>query len=239
MPETSSTPLLSVDSVSKRFGGLTAVDTVSLKAWSGQMQCIIGPNGAGKSTLFNMLCGSESPTEGTILFQDIDITRLPLHRIARLGISRKFQVPSVFDELTVEDNLDLASKEHGAAAARRVDEVLETVQLSGQRTVKASELAHGQKQWLEIGIALMPVPQLLLLDEPTAGMTRDETQKTADLLKEVQAGISTIVIEHDMSFVRKLNCHTIVLHQGKLLKEGAFSDVEQDQTVREVYLGKQ
>ncbi|WP_022728877.1 ATP-binding cassette domain-containing protein [Fodinicurvata sediminis] len=239
MPETNTAPLLTVEAVSKRFGGLTAVDSVSLKAYAGQMQCIIGANGAGKSTLFNMLCGALKPSEGTIHFQGTDITRLPLHRIARLGISRKFQVPSIFDELTVEDNLDLASKEHGSAAEKRVNEVLETIKLSGQRFVKAANLAHGQKQWLEIGIALMPVPELLLLDEPTAGMTREETRKTAELLKEVQEGITTIVIEHDMSFVRRLNCHTIVLHQGKLLREGEFSEIEQDQTVREVYLGKQ
>ncbi|MGM0561858.1 MAG: ATP-binding cassette domain-containing protein [Pseudomonadota bacterium] len=239
MPDSNTVPLLSVESVSKRFGGLTAVDDVSLKAYAGQMQCIIGANGAGKSTLFNMLCGSLKPTEGTILFQGTDITRLPLHKIARLGISRKFQVPSVFDELTVEDNLDLASKAHGSAAERRVNEVLDTIQLTGQRFIKASNLAHGQKQWLEIGIALMPEPELLLLDEPTAGMTRDETRKTAELLKEVQEGITTIVIEHDMSFVRRLNCHTIVLHHGKLLREGEFGEIEQDQVVREVYLGKQ
>lgn len=239
MSETNTAPLLSVEAVSKRFGGLTAVDNVSLKAYAGQMQCIIGANGAGKSTLFNMLCGALKPSEGTIHFRGTDITRLPLHRIARLGISRKFQVPSIFDELTVEDNLDLASKEHGSAAETRVNEILETIQLSGQRFVKAANLAHGQKQWLEIGIALMPVPELLLLDEPTAGMTREETRKTAELLKEVQQGITTIVIEHDMSFVRRLNCHTIVLHQGKLLREGEFSEIEQDQVVREVYLGKQ
>jgi urea ABC transporter ATP-binding protein UrtD len=231
--------LLVVDNVTKRFDGLVAVQDVSLQVWPGDMQCIIGPNGAGKSTLFNMMCGALKPTKGAILFDNVNIGGLPLHRVARLGISRKFQVPSVFETLSVEDNLEVAGGSTGHDTQARVEEILDLIRLREARSLAAANLAHGQKQWLEIGIALMPHPRLLLLDEPTAGMTREETETTVQLLQSFRGDITTIVIEHDMRFVRSLGCHTVVLHQGKLLREGSFDVIEKDEMVREIYLGRQ
>jgi urea ABC transporter ATP-binding protein UrtD len=232
-------PILVVDNVTKRFDGLVAVQDVSLQVRPGEMQCIIGPNGAGKSTLFNMMCGALVPSQGVIMFDGRDLRGLPLHQVARLGISRKFQVPSVFEALTVEDNLDLAGGVSGTAGQERIEEILDLIRLREVRGLLASNLAHGQKQWLEIGIALVSHPRLVLLDEPTAGMTREETEATAQLLLSVRGDITIIVIEHDMRFVRALGCHTVVLHQGKLLREGPFEAIETDDIVREIYLGRQ
>ena len=239
MPAPDDSPILVVDNVTKRFDGLVAVEDVSLQVSPGDMLCIIGPNGAGKSTLFNMMCGALTPTRGAIQFDGTDISGLPLHQVARLGISRKFQVPSVFEALTVEDNLELAGRVSGHGGEERVEDILDLVRLRAVRGLPASSLAHGQKQWLEIGIALVSHPRLVLLDEPTAGMTREETDATAKLLLSVRGETTAIVIEHDMRFVRALGCHTVVLHQGKLLRQGPFDAIERDDLVREIYLGRQ
>lgn len=231
--------LLHASHLSKRFGGVVAVDDVSMSVSRLQVQCIIGANGAGKSTLFNMLCGSIRSDTGTLEFDGKDISGLALHKFVRRGIARKFQVPSVFDSLTVEQNLRVAQiGELSKRSQEHLQEVLRQVDLHSVGNVKAGVLAHGQKQWLEIGMALMSRPRLLLLDEPTAGMTSDETLKTAMLIKELSAQTAVVAIEHDMSFVRALQCHTLVLHQGKLIAEGSFSEIESNTFVRDVYLGR-
>ncbi|HLR13677.1 MAG TPA: ATP-binding cassette domain-containing protein [Burkholderiaceae bacterium] len=235
------TELLKVSGLVKRFGGLTAVNDVSLSVARGEMKCIIGPNGAGKSTFLNMICGTLKPTEGHVWFEGKDITRLTLNAIAHLGIARKFQVPSVFERLTVRDNLEVArggmrpSQKKGAMS---VNEILDLMSLSDIANTHAGDIAHGQKQWLEIGMAMAINPKLLLLDEPTAGMTVEESLRTAELLKQAQSQFATIAIEHDMRFVRALECNTAVLHQGRLIADGTFAEVEQDPMVRDVYLGR-
>lgn len=232
--------LLEATKIGKRFGGIVAVDSVSLSIAPNEVKCIIGANGAGKSTLFNMLCGSTQTDMGTLTFEGHDISRLALHQFARIGIARKFQIPSVFDSLTVEQNLavGLPRSLPRHAAAESVDETLKLIGQEQLRAHSAGNLAHGQKQWLEIGMALAAQPKLLLLDEPTAGMTPEETQRTADLILRLASRTAVIAIEHDMSFVRALGCHTYVMHQGALLVEGNFADIERNPQVRDVYLGR-
>jgi ABC-type uncharacterized transport system ATPase subunit len=232
--------LLSATKISKRFGGVTAVKEISLCISPREVKCIIGANGAGKSSLFNILCGSIQADEGALFFEGRDISRLHLHQFARVGIARKFQIPSVFDSLSVEQNIavGLPKALKGKAASDWIDHVLELIGHEQFRDCMAGSLAHGQKQWLEIGMAIAGQPKLLLLDEPTAGMTPDETQKTAELILKLAAQVAVIAIEHDMSFVRALGCHTYVMHQGAMLVEGRFSDIEVNPLVRDVYLGK-
>lgn len=235
------TPLLQVNGLTKRFGGLTAVNDVSLSVAEGEMKCIIGPNGAGKSTFLNMVCGTLKPTAGNVIFAGKDITRLTLNVIAHLGIARKFQVPSVFERLSVRDNLEVARggmKKSRHQGAMPVNEILDLMGLTDIASTRAGDIAHGQKQWLEIGMAMAINPRLLLLDEPTAGMTVEESLRTAELLKQAQSQFATIAIEHDMRFVRALECNTAVLHQGRLIAEGTFAEVEQNPMVRDVYLGR-
>ncbi|RVA15737.1 ATP-binding cassette domain-containing protein, partial [Mesorhizobium sp. M7D.F.Ca.US.004.03.1.1] len=192
---------------------------------------------AGKSTFLNVLTGTLRPTSGSVRFLGRDIAGLPLHRIARLGIARKFQIPSVFSSLSVEDNLKVA-RWGVPSPARPVGELLELVALTNRAATLAGELAHGQKQWLEIGMALAIEPRLLLLDEPTAGMTPQETLATAEMLLRLKGEFSIVAVEHDIRFVRALNCETLVLHQGRRLRSGPFHDIEADEMVRDVYLGR-
>ena len=232
--------LLRADNLEKHFGGVAAVDGVSLEFTRGDLRCIIGPNGAGKSTLFNMLCGTLEPDAGSIWFDGRDILGLPLHAYARIGIARKFQIPSVFESMTVRGNVEvsLPPTGHDHSDDGRVDEIVDMMSLSGVQDVAAGELAHGQKQWLEIGMALMSAPKLLLLDEPTAGMTNEETQQTADLLQTLSGETTIIAIEHDMRFVRALECRTLVMHRGRVIAEGQFAEIEANEMVRDVYLGR-
>ncbi len=232
--------LLAGRNLTKRFGGVTAVDDISLAIAPRELQCIIGPNGAGKSTLFNILGGVIRPDAGDVLFEGATLRGLPLHGFARRGIARKFQIPSVFESLTVTQNLETAVLRPGSAAehARRIRAMLD---LTGQTSIRhqaAGNLAHGHKQWLEIGMALMSEPRLLLLDEPTAGMTPEETRQTASLVRRLAQTTAVMAIEHDMSFVRALGCHTIVMHHGRVIAEGAFAEIEEDALVRDVYLGR-
>jgi urea ABC transporter ATP-binding protein UrtD len=233
-------PLLSARNITMRFGGVTAVDQVSFAIQPLEIKCIIGANGAGKSTLFNVLCGSLTATSGQVEFEGHDISRLPLHQYSRIGIARKFQIPSVFASLSVGRNLAVAlpGGVSRTEQAERIDQMLNMVALTGQRDQLAGTLAHGQKQWLEIGMALMSRPKLLLLDEPTAGMTPDETLKTADLIRSLTRQTAMIAIEHDMAFVRALNCPTSVMHQGRIIVDGDFADIEKNPLVRDVYLGR-
>lgn len=229
--------LLQAENVGIRFGGLQALEGLNLTVRDKELCCIIGPNGAGKSTFLNVLTGTLRPTSGSVRFLGHDIAGLPLHRIARLGIARKFQIPSVFPSLSVEDNLKVA-RWGAPSPIRPVGELLELVALNSRATTLAGELAHGQKQWLEIGMALAIEPRLLLLDEPTAGMTPQETLATADMLLRLKGEFSIVAVEHDIRFVRALNCETLVLHQGRRLRSGPFHDIETDEMVRDVYLGR-
>ncbi|MCF6125231.1 ATP-binding cassette domain-containing protein [Mesorhizobium sp. M7A.F.Ca.CA.001.07.2.1] len=229
--------LLQAENVGIRFGGLQALEALNLAVRDKELCCIIGPNGAGKSTFLNVLTGTLRPTSGSVRFLGHDIAGLPLHRIARLGIARKFQIPSVFPNLSVEDNLKVA-RWGAPSPVRPVGELLELVALGNRAATLAGELAHGQKQWLEIGMALAIEPKLLLLDEPTAGMTPQETLATADMLLRLKGEFSIVAVEHDIRFVRALNCETLVLHQGRRLRSGPFHDIETDEMVRDVYLGR-
>ncbi|BCG81886.1 ATP-binding cassette domain-containing protein [Mesorhizobium sp. 113-3-3] len=229
--------LLQAENVGIRFGGLQALEGLNLTVCDRELCCIIGPNGAGKSTFLNLLTGTLRPTSGSVRFLGHDIAGLPLHRIARLGIARKFQIPSVFPSLSVEDNLKVA-RWGAPSPARPVGELLDLVALGSRAATLAGELAHGQKQWLEIGMALAIEPRLLLLDEPTAGMTPQETLATAEMLLRLKGEFSIVAVEHDIRFVRALNCETLVLHQGRRLRSGPFHDIETDEMVRDVYLGR-
>lgn len=229
--------LLQAENVGIRFGGLQALEGLNLTVRDKELCCIIGPNGAGKSTFLNVLTGTLRPTSGNVRFLGHDIAGLPLHRIARLGIARKFQIPSVFPSLSVEDNLKVA-RWGAPSPARPIGELMELVALTNRAARLAGELAHGQKQWLEIGMALAIEPRLLLLDEPTAGMTPQETLATAEMLLRLKGEFSIVAVEHDIRFVRALNCETLVLHQGRRLRSGPFHDIEADEMVRDVYLGR-
>jgi ABC-type uncharacterized transport system ATPase subunit len=229
--------LLQAENVGIRFGGLQALEALNLTVHDKELCCIIGPNGAGKSTFLNVLTGTLRPTSGSVRFLGHDIAGLPLHRIARLGIARKFQIPSVFPSLSVEDNLKVA-RWGVPSPGRPVGELLDLVALGSRAATLAGELAHGQKQWLEIGMALAIEPRLLLLDEPTAGMTPQETLATAQMLLRLKGEFSIVAVEHDIRFVRALNCETLVLHQGRRLRSGPFHDIETDEMVRDVYLGR-
>jgi ABC-type uncharacterized transport system ATPase subunit len=237
-------PLLETRNLGKRFRGLVANSGIDFRLFPASSHCIIGPNGAGKTTFLSMISGHLSPTEGEIRYRDTDVTRRSVVYRARHGIARKFQTPSVFPELTVWQNMELPAM-RVERSRRRVDErvqrVLEQVRLWEDRQVAADHLSHGQRQWLEVGMLVAMNAQLLLLDEPAAGMTKEEKGATATLVHELVGGLglATIVIEHDMDFVRLLDTRVTVLHMGSVLTEGAFDDVANDERVRDVYLGNQ
>ncbi len=242
--------LLHVDEVSVTFDGFRALNKLTLALEPGEMRAIIGPNGAGKTTMMDVITGKTRPNTGKVTFRDtVDLTRLDEPAIARLGIGRKFQKPTVFEQLTVRDNLLLSLKGHrkpfSVLAARetseeagRIDEILRVVKLGEHAQRQAGALSHGQKQWLEIGVLLGQDPELLLVDEPVAGMTDAETAQTADLLREINRTHSVVVVEHDMDFVRALAVRVTVLHEGSVLAEGSLDHVSNNQRVIEVYLGR-
>ncbi len=245
-------PILNVEDVSKTYDGFKAISNLNFYLFEGELRTVIGPNGAGKSTFFDLISGRARPDTGTIVFgQDTDLTELNEYEINRLGVGRKFQTPSVYTEHTVWDNLVLSLKgPRGVFASLfhrlsstdrdRLDELLKLIRLSDKRGWKAGQLAHGEKQWLEIGMLLATEPRLLLVDEPAAGMTDEETHRTGELLLSLAEKHSLIVVEHDMTFVRQIavNGQVTVLHQGTVLCEGKFDDVQSNQKVREVYLGR-
>jgi urea transport system ATP-binding protein len=212
------------------------------------LRCVIGPNGAGKTTLLDMICGKTKPTNGTIKFKNYDLTDLIEYQITRVGVGRKFQTPSVYEDLTVFENLEISyPKKRGILGSLffkrerdlldKIDQVAEQIFLHEVLRHKAGQLSHGQKQWLEIGMLLMQDPELLLLDEPVAGMSPKEREQTAELLNRISKGRSIVVIEHDMAFVRMIAHKVTVLHQGKLLAEGSMAEVQNDERVKDVYLG--
>jgi urea transport system ATP-binding protein len=242
--------LLYLDSVNKTFDGFKAINNLSLVIEPGELRAVIGPNGAGKTTMMDIITGKTRPDTGDVLWKgEYDLTKLDEADSAQLGIGRKFQKPTVFETHSVEDNLLLALKADrrvfptlfakGSSAERqRIDELLELVRLTERRHELAAGLSHGQKQWLEIGMLLAQEPELLLVDEPAAGMTDDETMETAKLLRDIAGERSVIVVEHDMEFVRALDVKVSVLHEGSLLAEGSLEKVSADQRVIEVYLGR-
>jgi urea transport system ATP-binding protein len=242
--------LLYLDGVSVSFDGFKALNALSLLVEKGEMRAVIGPNGAGKTTMMDVITGKTRPDEGTVVFgEKTDLTRMDEPAIAALGIGRKFQKPTVFEPHTVWDNLLLALAgdrrprftlwaRESAEEKERIDSVLETTRLADLRHRTAGGLSHGQKQWLEIGMLLAQEPQLLLVDEPVAGMTDAETEQTADLLRDINRTRSVVVVEHDMAFVRALGVRVTVLHEGSVLSEGTIDHVSNDPKVIEVYLGR-
>jgi branched-chain amino acid transport system ATP-binding protein len=236
-----STPLLEARGVTIRFGGVTAVQSVDLTLREVELRCLIGPNGAGKSTFFKILTGQLTPTEGTILFRGRDITGANPHEIARLGVGIKTQVPNVFNGLSVEENVFIgAARRKSVARARRiVEETLSRLQLGSIAGRMVGQLAHGQRQWVEIATVLAQEPDLILLDEPAAGMNHTEVQRTADLIREINRTHALVVVEHDMQFIRMIAKTVTVFNQGRVLTEDDVGHVLADQRVRDVYLGKQ
>jgi ABC-type uncharacterized transport system ATPase subunit len=240
------TPLLEIRNVRRNFGGIVALDGVNLSLVVGGLACIIGPNGCGKTTLFNVVSGAVAPHEGEVWFRGENITGLAPHRVARKGIARKFQVPGIYPTLSVAENLEVPLVARGAARRRRRDDVerlhdlLGMVQLGDKAAVPAAELAHGEKQWLEIAMLLATDADLLLLDEPTAGMTISETERTADLVRRIsgEAGKTILAIEHDMHFVRRLECRVTMMMRGRVFREGSYAEVQADPEVRRAYLGE-
>ncbi len=242
--------LLYLDGITVSFDGFKALNNLSFYVLRGELRAIIGPNGAGKTTMMDVVTGKTKPDAGEVYFRnETDLTKLDEARIANIGIGRKFQKPSVFEEQTVFENLELALAGnrgpfqrlffHLSPAQRdRIDRVLETIDLQEDRHRLAGTLSHGQKQWLEIGMLLMQEPELLLLDEPVAGMTDGETEQTADLLRRLSGAHSVVVVEHDMNFVRALDCRVTVLHEGAVLAEGRMNAIQKDPQVIEVYLGR-
>jgi urea transport system ATP-binding protein len=241
--------LLYLDNVTVSFDGFRALNALSLAIDHAEMRAIIGPNGAGKTTMMDVVTGKTKPDQGAALFEGShDLTALDEAAISELGIGRKFQTPTVFDMHSIEDNLLLALKcGRGPLATlfprrtfqeERIDALLERVRLTAHRYRKAGELSHGQKQWLEIGMLLAQEPKLLLIDEPAAGMTDQETADTADLLRDIAKTKAVIVVEHDMTFVRDLGVKVTCLHEGSVLAEGSLDAVSANERVVEVYLGR-
>lgn len=242
--------ILYLEDVSVSFDGFKAINQLSLDIAPGELRCIIGPNGAGKTTLMDIITGKTRPDSGQVFFgSTIDLLRYNEAQIAQLGIGRKFQKPTVFEKLSVFENLELALKMPKSVAASlffrldsaqadRLAEVLHTIHLSGEVRTLAGNLSHGQKQWLEIGMLLMQDPQLLLLDEPVAGMTDQETDRTAELFLSLKGERSLMVVEHDMRFIRAISEVVTVLCDGAVLAQGTLDQMQADERVIEVYLGR-
>ncbi|MCJ8142380.1 urea ABC transporter ATP-binding protein UrtD [Ancylobacter sp. A5.8] len=240
--------VLAVEGLTVSFDGFKAVNDLSFYVDENEIRVIIGPNGAGKTTVLDLICGRTKATTGSIRFKDRELTTMKEHEIVRAGVGRKFQNPSIYEDLTVFENLEISYPKgrsvvgaltfrRDAAVKGRVHEVAETIFLADQLDQRAEYLSHGQKQWLEIGMLLIQDPELLMLDEPVAGMSVSERKKTAELLNTIIKDRSVIVIEHDMKFVEDIAHKVTVLHQGKILSEGSMAKVQADPKVIEVYLG--
>src|SRR5437867_1104876 len=250
VPET----ILAVQEVTVTFGGFKALNELNFSLERGELRVVIGPNGAGKTTLLDVITGKVRPAAGRVFFQPLDrpvreITRLPEQRIARLGIGRKFQTPNVFKSLSVLENLTLSVKASGSVWSAlaspfsrngqgRTHEILDTIGLSAKAYQPAGLLAHGEKQWLELGMLMAQDPELLLVDEPVAGMTPKESERTGDLLLSLARKHTLLVIDHDMTFVRQIARKVTVLHEGKVLCQGTVGEVQRNPRVIEVYLGQ-
>jgi urea transport system ATP-binding protein len=240
--------ILWVDNVSVNFDGFKAIDSLTLELDDGELRCIIGPNGAGKTTLMDIITGKTRATEGSVYLAGADLGRLSEWQIARMGIGRKFQRPTVFGGHTVFENLELAMRSGKGvwstlfgsmkkAQKEEIERVLTLIHLIERRHERAGLLSHGHKQWLEIGMLLVQQPKVLLVDEPVAGMTHEEMQRTADLLISLAGEHTLVVVEHDMDFIRKIARKVTVLHEGRVLAEGPMAQIQDDPKVRQVYLG--
>jgi len=239
---------LATEHLTVQFSGLKAVDGVSLSVDQGELRVLLGANGAGKTTLMDLISGKIKSTAGRVVIDGVNVTNWEEHRIARIGVGRKFQIPSVFRELTVRENLAIAScKSVGLVSnlgfglahrqQRRIDEVLELTALTGARDRIAGNLSHGETQWLELGLVIAQSPKVLLLDEPTAGMTQSETRKTAEIIKGLRGQYTILVVEHDMAFIREIAERITVMHLGRVLAEGDIAAIESNEEVRAAYLG--
>ena len=240
--------LLALESVSVSFDGFKAVNDLNLYIDKNELRVIIGPNGAGKTTVLDLICGKTKATSGSIQFRNQELTRMKENQIVQAGVGRKFQTPSIYDDLTVFENLEISyprgrtvfgalAFKRDAIVRERVEEVVEAIFLKDRLHTSAELLSHGQKQWLEIGMLLIQDPELLMLDEPVAGMSVSERVKTAELLNRIIKDRSVLVIEHDMKFVEDIAHKVTVLHQGQILSEGSMEHVKKDPKVIEVYLG--
>jgi urea transport system ATP-binding protein len=240
--------LLAVENLTVSFDGFKAVDGLNLYLDRNELRVIIGPNGAGKTTVLDLICGKTQPTDGSVRFKNRELTGMAEHKIVRAGIGRKFQTPSIYENLTVYENLEVSFPrgrdvwgclffETGPDVVERIHAVAADVFLTELLDVEGAFLSHGQKQWLEIGMLLMQDPELIMLDEPVAGMSPSEREQTAKLLQRVCQGRSILIIEHDMEFVSRIAHKVTVLHLGKILAEGSMEAVQKDPKVIEVYLG--
>jgi ABC-type uncharacterized transport system ATPase subunit len=240
-PAKDATPLLRTEGLVKSFGGVIAVDQLDIEVAAGELRCIIGPNGAGKSTLFGLLSGIHLPDLGIVLFKGAEISNLPRYRRVRMGLCQKFQTTRIYRNLTVAQNLLIARRAQPESRQNgRLEWALRTLGLTSASEMPAGRLSHSRQQWLEICLALATDPDLLLLDEPTAGMTPEETALTARFVIELnQSGLTVLVVEHDMAFVRYVASRVTVLHYGRILYEGTLAEVESHQEVRRIYLGEQ
>ncbi|MCY4315286.1 MAG: ATP-binding cassette domain-containing protein [Roseovarius sp.] len=231
--------VLETRSLSMHFGGVRAVDRVDFQLWENELRCLIGPNGAGKSTFFKCLTGQLVPTIGDVVIRDIHVAGREPHEVAGLGVGIKTQVPNVFDGLTTRENIWLSCRRwHGA---RRTDvltsETIERLQLGEFRSRQVGSLSHGQRQWVELGMVVAAQPWLVLLDEPAAGMTHEETDRTAELIREINEDAAMIVVEHDMNFIRRISKKVTLFHEGRILMEGTMDAISKDRRARDVYLG--
>jgi len=242
--------LLDLKNVSVSFEGFMALNNLSLSLKKGELRAVIGPNGAGKTTFLDVITGKVRPTKGDVIFRGVSLVGKKEHKIARFGVGRKFQSPRVFENLSVRENLEISVSQYSSALKliatnlgqnklTEVEKLLKIVNLSKQSYVKAGSLSHGQKQWLEIAMLLGQKPSLMLIDEPVAGLTDEETELTADLLKSLSGENTVLVIDHDMEFIRRLDSNVTVLNQGSVLCEGSMEEIQKNPDVIEVYLGKQ
>jgi urea transport system ATP-binding protein len=240
--------VLAIEDLTVSFDGFKAVDALNMYIDKNELRVVIGPNGAGKTTVLDLICGKTKSTSGTIKFMDKELTAMAEHEIVRAGVGRKFQTPSIYENLTVDQNLEISyprgrnvfkslTFKRTEEVDAQVKKIAAEIMLTDFLGMEAALLSHGQKQWLEIGMLLMQDPKLLMLDEPVAGMSAKERDDTADLLRKISANRSVLVIEHDMEFVKKIADKVTVLHQGKILAEGSMEKVQADEKVIEVYLG--
>lgn len=235
-------PILETKQLNKWFGGLHVTGNVDFKIEKREVHCLVGPNGAGKSTLFKLILGQILPNSGDIYFNNENITKLPSFQRINKGLSVKFQVPGIFNEMSTRQNLEVSIQrvnKNYHEIERKTEELISFLNLSEQAKQSAGNLSHGQKQWLEIGMALALEPELLLLDEPTAGMTPDETFHTGEMIKELnEQGVSILIVEHDMNFVRQIAKRVTVLNQGQIFASGSIEEIENNEEVIDIYLGK-
>lgn len=243
--------LLEVSGISVSFDGFKAINNLSFSIGAGELRAVIGPNGAGKTTFMDIVTGKTRPDEGSVIWgeENVSLLKMSESQIARAGVGRKFQRPTVFEDQSVRENLAMAlANKRGplsvllyrktSEGAARIDEIAQEIGLTAELASSAGDLSHGQKQWLEIGMLLAQDPQLLLVDEPAAGMTVEERDHTTKILKEAAKTRAVVVVEHDMDFVRKLDCKVTVLHEGSVLAEGSLDHVTKNQDVIDVYLGR-